>query len=287
MSLFARVLLVLVCPVFAQTPSPPKFPAKSAQTVYLTKPLPISVDTVGPNFKGHDIVSIVGELKRSPMGVPKSEFETTSHYDERIKTLLESRSRQYYFVLDEFAATAVYNADDKVMSIKVLANAVSTLFDNDIHMVNDPTGDSPYFSSGFAVRSILRSTGHYLATNSFGVKVNVARSTFDEYGVVIDKGDSLFADVKPCCDHIGTREALLALEMDVQTAKALKPFLRVALVCTLVNPTIYEGTGGSSPTISYPREIEIRQHYLLVHPDELWAYDRRSGYILGKFVPGG
>lgn len=284
MRLIIFMILIAFLEALAQTPPPQLRPKQDPmQGGYLTKPLPLSVDTVGPGFKGNDIVALVAELKRSTKSASKSEFETTPQYEQRIRSFLESRSRQYVFVLDEFTAAANYNADKNVMNISVTAPFMVGLFDKDVQMVNDTPGDSSYFSSGFELRSLPRSTTQYVATNGLGVKINVTRSTFDEFGVVISKDDALFADLEPCCDHIGTR-ATLSIDMAVQTAKALKPFLRVALVCTLVNPTVYEGAEEKSPTISFPREIKIKQQYLLVHPDELWVYDRRSGHILGKFI---
>ncbi|MBZ5635559.1 MAG: hypothetical protein LAO55_20735 [Acidobacteriia bacterium] len=271
--------------VFAQTPPPKPTPKQAPpQSAYLTKPLSLSVDILGPSFKGHDIVAIIADLKRSPLGVPKSEFETTRQYEQRIESLLASKSRQYVFAQVEFTE-AIYDADEKIMNVSVTAPVVFGLFDSDIHMVNDPTGDSTYFSSHLELRSLRRSTTQYVATNGFGVKINVTHFTSDEFGVVIDKSDTLFADIEPCCDHFGTRKAVLSLDMDVSNAKALKPFLQVALVCTLVNPTVYEGTDGRSPTISSPIETTIKQQYLLVHPDELWLYDLRTGHVLGKFSP--
>ncbi len=279
MRLLVGVPLILAH-AFAQG-SPPKSATKQipAQSTYLTRPLPISAETVGPSFRGHDIVSLVTELRRSPLGAAKSEFETTPQYEQRLKSLLESRSRQYVFALDEFTAEASYDADKEVTNVSVTAPFVVGVYDSDNHIVNDPKGDSTYFSSGIELRSILRSTSQYVASNSLGVKVNVTRSTYDEFGVVINKDDTLFLDIGPCCDHAGTRKAVLSLDMDVQTAKLLKPFLSAALVCTLVNPIVYAGTGGTTPTISSPREVKTNQQYLLVRPDELWVYDRRSGHV--------
>jgi hypothetical protein len=281
-----RLALAFLLHSMAVAQIPSKATPKQAplQTAYLTNPVSLSLETVGPSFKGHDVVAIVAELKRSPLGAPKSEFETTPEYEQRMQSLLGSRSRQYVFVLDQFSATPSYDADKMVMNVKVTAPFVTGLFDSEMHIVNNPTEDSMYLSSGLELRSTLRSTTHYIATNGFGVKVTVTRSTFDEFGVVISKDDALFGDIEPCCDRIGTRESVLAVDMDIPTAKAVKQYLRVALVCTLVNPTIYEGTDEYSATISDPRETRIKQQYLLVHPDELWVYDRRSGHIFGKYV---
>src|SRR5262249_48563889 len=143
------------------------------QSAFLTKPLNLSEESVGPNFKGHDIVGIVAELRRSPLAVPKSEFETTKDYEQRVKSLLASRDRQYAFVLNEYSVQSAYNADEKVMNVSITAPFVFSLFDSRSHDPNDPTGNSTYFSSHLELRSVLRSTSQYVATNGFGVKVNV------------------------------------------------------------------------------------------------------------------
>jgi hypothetical protein len=231
----------LFCYALAQAQQPkPAQKAARTQTAYLTKPLALSVESVGSGFKGHDIAAVITELKRSPANAPKSEFETTQQYEQRVKILLESKNRQYVFVLDDYAASGTYDADKEVMDMVVTAPSEIGLFDSDTHMVNEPADSTRYWSSSIELRSVVRSRTQYVGTSGLGAKATVTHITYDQYGIVLSTDDLMFSDT----NGIGTRVSHSILEMNVQTAKSLKPFLRVALVCTLTTPTIYKELTG-------------------------------------------
>lgn len=250
---------------------PPSRPAAAVST-FLSKPLDLSLETLGPRFIGHDIVAVIRELAGSPLNKPKSEFETTVEYTARIKRLMDSRERRYTFVLNAFLYDdAAYDADREIMTAKVEAHQLF-LFD-----ASDSISDRP----ALELTEILRSKGAYVGKNAFGVSAQVTRTVTDEFGLaLLDDDDELFSQADGA---IGDRSVSTEIEMPANEAKLIKPFLRFALVCTLDNPTVYTNTDTSSATISNPREVKVLRHYILVRPDELWVYDARSGNVLSKF----
>jgi TonB family protein len=270
----------------ARSPSKPPPPSRQSAPAraipsamaYLIKPLPLMVDTLGTNFNGHDIAAIVNDLQHSPLGLPKSEFETSKEYDQRIKILLTSKLRQYVFVLPRSDIQLNYDADQRQMNVTVRA-AWLVGFD-DSRLNTGGTSSDIYFWSAIEFRSILRSRTQYTGSNAFGVKATVTRATFDDFGIILDRTNSMFQET----DSSGDREATLSIEMAANEAKAVKPFLRVALVCTLASPLVFETTDQTTPTISSPLQFRTTTHHVVVHPDELWVYDVRSGHIFGKFV---
>jgi len=75
--------------------------AKHSQSAYLRGPfIQKSPTSLGPGFLGHDIRAVVAMLERSlPEFVPKSEFETSEHYDARLNSLKPAQE-QFVFVDD-------------------------------------------------------------------------------------------------------------------------------------------------------------------------------------------
>jgi hypothetical protein len=274
------ISLFLVGQAVAQSAPKTKAVSIGVQNRYLAGSLSISAETVGPNFKGHDITAIIGELRRSPLATAKSEFETTQEYGQRIETVLASKNRQYAFALDGFNVALAYDADAKVMKTSVTAYGAPFVWDANL---KGPNGEE-YFSSGFSLRSIVRPRTT-LIKNARGAWVSDMHDNIDEFGIVISKDDGMFAEDFADTGSVSTRKAVMSLDMDAQTARGLKAFLRVALICTLVDPTVYVGSDSVAPTRSHPIEIRVNRNYILMRSDELWIYDQRSGNVLGKFLP--
>ncbi len=163
------------------------------------------------------------------------------------------------------------------MDVAVTAPLVTGLNDDAMREPNKTPGES----SGIALRTFLVSHSRYLGTNALNVRVVVNSFTFNEYGIVLTNDDALFADTRSW----ESRTATATIGMDAQMAKDTKPFLSVALFCTLVTPTVYQGVATTTPTITSPVEGKITKRYILVRPDQFWIYDVRSGKVLKKCLP--
>ena len=255
--------------VVAQPKGPTASKQAATQSSYLTAPLSLAATTLGPNFTGHNIVRIIAELAASPLAAPKSEFETSAAYESRKAMYLDSKSRQYAFVLTS-QTEFVYDADAEQMSVKVTA---SQRFYIDAGESRD---------HGFTLQTDIKSATKYVGSNALGVKATVTRVESDVFGVALSKDDRLF-NIE-ASSFASKQEAKLAVDMDGATAKQLKPHLRVVLICTLVDPTVYVGTEYHSPTITVPTEITNDQEAVIVHPDQVWVYDNRSGKVITKVI---
>jgi hypothetical protein len=224
---------------------------------------------------------LIRDLNQSPMSASKSEFETSEHYEERRSSLFASKRGQYVLLPDDSTVLLSYDADNEDMNCSVKADSIIGL-DEELASNLPTTSDADYHWSGISLRSVLRSKSRYVASNSLGVRVNVTSAVFEEYGIVFSKNSTMFEDSDST--SLGDRVAYLTLKMKAQDAKQTKPFLKIAVVCTLMSPRVYETVDGHTPTITDPVELTVKKKYVLVRADELWLYDKRSGYILGKFV---
>ena len=264
-------LLVILQLFYPLQSSAQKAPTKSKLGLvshYLTHPLSLDEVTLGLGFQGHDIASILSELKQFS-NPNKSEFETTLQYQQRISTFLESKSRQFVFVLeDEEAIKVKYDAEKGVTTLSLTMKEEDASFGGDFQ---------PYLVATKSIKETSRTS--YTDKNAIGVKFQVMKIIADQPGLAFRKTELL-------SDDAHQKKDWLTFEIDALAAKALNPYLRVAFVCTLLTPMIFEHLYTKHvPTISQPWLLEIRKQYMLIHPDELWLYDVRSGWVVMKFIP--
>jgi hypothetical protein len=74
---------------------------------------PCGQTTLGPNFAGGNIEAVIGRVNASASAAPRSEFETTAQYYQRI----ESASEQLVFLIPKDAAEVRYDADANTTTV--------------------------------------------------------------------------------------------------------------------------------------------------------------------------
>jgi hypothetical protein len=200
-----------------------------------------------PNFKGHDIERLYKAMKASGITKPKSEFESTVHYDQRqtafgttvvIGQLIPADKFAFVLNVKESAITIEYDADRQSMSF--LTHPADSL--------------SPPASTMEVKRRIL-------SRNKF-------RTSEEAYGVAVSNEQRAFTWL-----HVDT-----SLPMSPEKAQLKKKDLRLLLVCTLTKPWIREDEWDTEPTTDFPRAV----HLLQVIVDEVWIFDLPTGEILWR-----
>jgi len=156
--------------------------AKTARSVYITEPIDPGLSALPANFQGHDIETIYKFLQASKGAEPKSEFETTEHYNQRqdasaVQPILGTltASSIFGFVLSEASAFAgelsiKYDADDGKMTI-ILDPQVKTLYlerDNpEVEIISIKTNEISHDT--------------YTGSNAFGATRLITRSYLESY----------------------------------------------------------------------------------------------------------
>jgi hypothetical protein len=245
--------------------------AKTARSVYITEPIDPGLSALPANFQGHDIETIYKFLQASKGAEPKSEFETTEHYNQRqdasaVQPILGTltASSIFGFVLSEASAFAgelsiKYDADDGKMTI-ILDPQVKTLYlerDNpEVEIISIKTNEISHDT--------------YTGSNAFGATRLITRSYLESYGVAFST--SLGLDV--------------TIPMPPEEAQLTKPNLRVLLVCTLDKPWIMRDVVSVEPKIDQPVDITNSVGLLKVKVKEIWVFDQKTGAIFKKVSYG-
>jgi len=98
----------------------------------------------------------------------------------------------------------------------------------------------------------VRKSGSYIGTNAFGAGKVINYSSRDDYGVRLAPDSPI--------KIVGTGNFTFSL--DPTEARALKPFLRVALVGTLAEPRVRSSHSAHAPTFSEPYETDRSGLYI-------------------------
>jgi hypothetical protein len=237
-----------------------------------TGPRIISTDgpSLGANFIGTDIKSLVATIRNSPASKPKSEFETTEQYERRVGSFKDP-GKLSFRLLNEVDGTPnvdiSYDADHQILSIEVMASLI---------FLTESTGVEP----GFLLNRARLSISQYVGSNSFGIKKLITKADYAEYGVLLATPARVF-------DLSGSQfdknaQAHFELQVPVTDARHLKLTLRAVLVCNIDKPAIVEAFQGVTPTISSPFETNTSQFLVPVNPRELILYDSSTGRVVAR-----
>jgi hypothetical protein len=219
-----------------------------------------TVKQLPPNFKGCDF----GTLFKSRSAAPKGEFETSDHYRERLKTI--SGDSFFAVALD---LSVKYDADKQefttlIETEKLQSEAALVL---DMHSSIQPV---------IVVKQTRAESGKYLGSNAFGVKARVTKVKLVEDAIVISH---------LCNDDI-------ARNFNIPVSLDRAPSTKVAFLLVFKPEPIGDAgltttaSGYSSPTVDYPYEVMTTDRYIFAGETTVWAYDKGTGEVLGKFKLG-
>jgi hypothetical protein len=165
------------------------------------------VSNLPVGFHGHDIISIANRVKSSPTLKPKSEFETSDEFAQRVNNSSTqefapgiSPASLLAFSLDKTELlsrlTIDYDADAQRLSVTLDPEKLVFYSEGDLRELD-----------ALRLRSVAKSGQVYTGTNAFGVKVQVTSIVEDVYGIVFEQDSSLF----PRDDYAGKFEASIDL----------------------------------------------------------------------------
>ncbi len=263
---------------FPQTPTPK---TKSGPAI-IPKRKPISGNVPGTD----DIELVVRKLVTLGSG-KKSEFETTAQFDARQKGSIQA-DKQYAFVYvwDAYnnRSDSEYDADKQAMTVnmKIERKRFSPDYDGVLSVL---------------IKKVLRRTEHHIRQNSFAAKALVESRFEDDFGIVISKeaGSWLqaFARLPPeearlKADDIKVLQQMypelhspsFSFPFSVEKARDVKPNLRIVLVGSVPNATVYSDESIDEATISAPVEITVDRFYVNFALTEVRIVDSRTGNTL-------
>jgi hypothetical protein len=214
----------------------------------------------------------------------KGEYETSEAYAARKRTIIDHFG-QLTFVLPPALSKFSYDADTKAFSLYVATDM--DFFDCDANTGLEACSESSVVSAShdtIDINSKLIAAGSYLGTNAYGAKATVRTQTFSVQGISINNLKDWSDLFKEGDLPIGIKASF---PVDLDVARVIKPYLRVAISGKLAEPLVYRSTfTPGHPTLEVPYEIKKRGDYIPFVMDELRVLDVRSNTVLKLFRNG-
>ena len=233
------------------------------------KPFDLTLVKLPVPFSGNSVEWV---LKRHGIA-PKGEFETTAEYEDRVKAF---QAQTYAFVRTEPEAF-VYDADSETFTTRIYSGST------DVH------SKIGWYFRAFDIHEKKLSESSYVGSNAFGAKALVTKTKWKRTQIVTDDTEDILALNRDPID--------LSLNVPRDRARAVKPNLRVALICSprldQFSPDPDSGVTGATgydiyeATIDNPSERWIYYTALRVDLLQIWVFDRATGEVYGRFSPQG
>ena len=254
--------VVLCClPMFAQTrkATTPVLPG------HLHTPFDPTSVRLTAHFMGHDVVSLYKDYE-AIRTAEKTEFETTDQFNKRI----------------QLARTKVVMGSVAEATILAFVVPVESEYDADARSLtvgvqcSNPHGEQKKVSDSIGVS---RRTTHreYVASNAFGVKVNVQETDVESFHIAVDNPDDF---------PIATAKYLIlsSIESAPDPARKIKSTVSALAVCSIQSGE--EATSDdfilSKATFDDPHEYFEQMHFLKTKLLAVWFFDSTSGKIYAK-----
>lgn len=236
--------------------------------------------TVPFAFKGNDAKLIAQSLLTSSLYKQKDEFETTVAYEARTSNLSAvtlgdgvKGDSQLIFKLTEFRrlldlSGVTYNADTETLAVTL-----------DVKEFTDVARKSYYNATVALAPSDYTNLGKYTGQNAFGVRIDITRSEFIQYRLVINNLKD-FPGIKP--RTIGYEPWKISIQMPATKARSAKDALGILYFGRLVKPYLGLDFLNKKPKIDSPSEIRATTYYIYVDLSEVWIFNSLTGEIYSK-----
>ena len=243
------LLLLTLAPALHGAPAP-----KAAKAPRPPQTFDPAVEQLPPSFAGSDFT----DLFKAKSAAPKGEFETSDNYRARMKAV--SGDSFYALPLD---LSAKYDADQQRFKATIRADKPEAAV-----LIHSRE------ARAIVVGETRRELGKYIGSNAFGVRAKVTMVHMTEDAVVINHALG---------GLVGFREMLVPVPSDRANATKLS-FLLV------FKPEPIEGagltttaSGYSTATLDHPYERQTTYRYIFAGETVVWAYNKKTGQVLGKF----
>jgi hypothetical protein len=242
-----------------------------------------TTDRLPASFRGNDAGAIYAALASSKVLAPKSEFETTSAYNERIASFAHvnyssglSAGSLLSFVLEPNPLKALsleetYDADKGDYVIRFRLDR-ATLGDD----------DSPVLLNLFSVK---KHSDEYVGANAFGAEATVTKWVEDEYDV--DVASSGWLQNETLGDKYSVLSQEIHVPMPPNEAFKRNGSLRLLFIGRVETPWFKQTIDGSTATLDSPVERITTHKILAFHVITVWIFDVRTGEILKRIKDSG
>jgi hypothetical protein len=248
----------------------------------------VNAERLAQNYKGHDIAGIYNSIKNK-IKLEKSEFETTSDYDDKISSIVIDDI--YAFRLADTTKvinghysgvqSITYDADNKKMKVVIKT---------------DRDGQWSYKNgrASIIIKEIKGKSESYVGANAFGVKTIVERRSGTQYLIALTNqkkfGVSQFDSVVLEPD----RKLAIDIDVPIEKARGLKDNIGVIVLCRPSlfkyekplfykgNDLIFENTYFNGATISSPTTVSFERKFINMEAVAVWVYELNTGIILQK-----
>lgn len=257
-------------------------------------PLPVGeVSSIDPHYRGMNLPAIYDILHRGLGEAKQSEYETKAQFDARIDKIRSLSlfgphkiGDQYTFVLGgawEGQGSVSAETEDSLASLR---GAVQTSYDAETQILTVTVPSMLGLGSGTDQTSFgwgysIRTTGHHVGQNAFGVRKVVAEGVTLQYTIEVDTADLVW--LKPYCSKEFGSDIECRVPVAAAKARGMDGDVRVALGGTLEQPYTEEEKGTSKATIDNPFEAYEVERGLFVSPNQLVIYSGRTGEILAQY----
>ena len=266
--------------LFAQVPA-------AAQSDSLNpRGAPSSSSTViNPNFEGVDPRIVVDVIQRTVASRPKSEFETTAAYQERVRALPPVEIYPGITLMSDLALMLNPSSDKPI----ALGQDVSHSYDADgqVMTVNVQLGRRKIAGLGvvsdFLLTDSYQNNGSYIGENAYGATTEVYNARVSSVGIAVD--DDTWLTARAGKLPFDSSSLSIQIPMGTLEAQSVSPHLRALLICDLIYPWLLKTSNASAATFSEPVNLLQDYTYLHVAPRELWIFDDQSGKVLSKISP--
>ncbi len=246
-----------------------KKPAKiNYKPTFAKEEFDLNIVKLPKNYIGHDFVSLYKALNKI---APRSEFETSDDYEQRLLALSSKPligtltiSSLFAFTVNELKIS--YDADRQTLTVAF----------------SGEYGERD--SAIFDLSSYYEKKGSYIGVNAFNRKVQIQQGLKLKYSVQF-----------PNCKHkyslLGRQEydSMIvnhSLEtsfiIDPDSAKKSKKTIALLIIGKLRPPFAESKKYKSEPKIDYPYDIATNERQIHMDVTAMWLYDKSSGALYKK-----
>jgi hypothetical protein len=197
---------------------------------------------------------------------PKTEFETTADYQQRLANILHqdiapgvSLESPLPFLLNQAfvgstlpVAKLSYDADSEFLKVSISTTPVGQMAE-------------------LILKTEGGEVGHYTGQNAFGATADVSRMHSEDYGITFDRNTWL-----------NRSDIITPIPRD--QARIVYSHLRLILVCKAVQPYVTSRFQHLDPTLDSPIDSNANGNLIVVEPLELRLYDEQTGQVLKVFT---
>jgi hypothetical protein len=252
---FCAVLIFASAAAAQRKAVPAKAPDKPPAPLGL--PFDTSVKSLPPGYKGHDIVSIMGALRKLQPELTQSEFETAVAFRER----LEKLKHQPLVGSIDSLSTLAFVLPEKLSSRLLMYQPEKKCF---------VAGLDPW---KMVLIDEAKGTGTHIGQNVFGTTVPVRDFEAVTVSLNFDEYDSL--------PRQGSTYGF-SFDVDPVQAPRIKPEVRLLVIGKLRGMELRSRTETKEATLSSPVSVNTMAFSVFFTVKEIWAINFVTGEIYGR-----